>query len=170
MQGMFAHVCRPVCEQRFQTRAVVGEQGPDGLLEAGQIAGQRRHEVVGTFVALGRIVRVGASRLLHQLAQGHRRAPLLCRQPVPVPRQQGDFAGDDTEFRPAAPTQLVATAGNMFASNDRDNPDTNFETADDMGQAAVWICEQPADKYTGQSAYDKDLLNKAGIELKGPFH
>ena len=69
-----------------------------------------------------------------------------------------------------SPEGRVATAGNMFASNDRDNPDTNFETADDMGQAAVWICEQPADKYTGQSAYDKDLLNKAGIELKGPFH
>lgn len=68
-----------------------------------------------------------------------------------------------------SPEGRVATAGNLFASNDRENPNTDFETAHDMGQAAVWICEQPADKFTGQVKYDKDLLNEVGIPLKGPF-
>lgn len=67
-----------------------------------------------------------------------------------------------------SPDTGVRTAGNRMASNDRENPDLNFETADDMGQATVWICEQPVE-YTGRVVYDKPILEAAGIALKGPF-
>ena len=84
-------------------------------------------------------------------------------------RMAASYQDDGISVNVLSPEGRVATAGNMYASNDRDNPDTNFETADDMGQATVWICEQPAEKFTGQVTYDKDLLTKAGIPHKGPF-
>ncbi|GMU40238.1 MAG: short-chain dehydrogenase [Chloroflexota bacterium] len=68
-----------------------------------------------------------------------------------------------------SPRGGVRTPGNRMASNSRENPDLNFEVAHDMGQACVWMCEQPASQYTGNVVYDKDLLTEVGIPHKGPF-
>jgi NAD(P)-dependent dehydrogenase (short-subunit alcohol dehydrogenase family) len=57
-----------------------------------------------------------------------------------------------------APNGGVRTPGLIFAQNDRDNPDLDFETADAMGKAAVWISEQPASAFTGNIVYDTELV------------
>lgn len=84
-------------------------------------------------------------------------------------RMAAMYQGDNISVNVLSPETGVRTAGNRFASNDAQNPDLNFETADDMGQATVWICEQPAKEYTGNILYDKPILEAAGIALKGPF-
>jgi hypothetical protein len=76
---------------------------------------------------------------------------------------------DNISVNVLSPEGGVRTPGNRYASNDRENPDLSFEVADDMGQAAVWICEQPAHQLTGNILFDKPLLREHGIELKGPF-
>ena len=75
---------------------------------------------------------------------------------------------DNISVNVLSPEGGVRTPGNKYAANDRDNPDLTFEVADDMGQAAVWVCEQPP-LYTGNVLFDKPVLREAGIELKGPF-
>jgi NAD(P)-dependent dehydrogenase (short-subunit alcohol dehydrogenase family) len=85
-------------------------------------------------------------------------------------RQAAMLQKDNISVNVLSPDVSVRTPGNKYAANDRDNPDLNFEVADDMGQAAVWICEQPAQEYTGNILFDKLLLQEQGIELKGPFH
>jgi NAD(P)-dependent dehydrogenase (short-subunit alcohol dehydrogenase family) len=85
-------------------------------------------------------------------------------------RMAAMYQEDNISVNVLSPETGVRTAGNRFASNDPQNPDLNFEIADDMGQATVWICEQPAQEYTGRILYDKPVLEAAGIELKGPFH
>jgi citronellol/citronellal dehydrogenase len=84
-------------------------------------------------------------------------------------RMAAMYQAENISVNVLSPEGGVRTAGNRYASNDRENPDLNFETADDMGQATVWICEQPTEAFTGQVVYDKPLLRENGIELKGPF-
>lgn len=84
-------------------------------------------------------------------------------------RQGAMLQKDNISVNVLSPRGGIRTPGNRMASNDRENPDLNFEVADDMGQAAVWICEQPQQEYTGNILYDKDLLTEAGIQWKGPF-
>ncbi len=83
-------------------------------------------------------------------------------------RQAAMLQQDQISVNVLSPLGGVRTPGNKFAANDRDDPDLTFEVADDMGQAAVWICKQPA-LYTGNVLFDKPLLEEQGIELKGPF-
>jgi citronellol/citronellal dehydrogenase len=83
-------------------------------------------------------------------------------------RQAAMLQKDNISVNVLSPEGGVRTPGNKYAANDRDNPDLTFEIADDMGQAAVWVCEQPP-LYTGNVLFDKPLLREAGIELKGPF-
>ena len=85
-------------------------------------------------------------------------------------RQAAMLRKDNISVNVLSPDVSVRTPGNKYAANDRDNPDLNFEVADDMGQATVWICEQPAQEYTGNILFDKLLLQEQRIELKGPFH
>jgi citronellol/citronellal dehydrogenase len=56
-----------------------------------------------------------------------------------------------------SPQGRIKTPGNIMAQNDREHPDLDFETADEMGKAAVWICEQGAKDFTGNIVYDQDL-------------
>jgi NAD(P)-dependent dehydrogenase (short-subunit alcohol dehydrogenase family) len=84
-------------------------------------------------------------------------------------RQAAMLQKDNISVNVLSPEGGVRTPGNRYASNDRENPDLSFEVADDMGQAAVWICEQPAHQLTGNILFDKPLLREHGIELKGPF-
>lgn len=62
-----------------------------------------------------------------------------------------------------SPVGRIKTPGNLFFSNDPEKPDLDFETADAMGKATVWICEQPADKYTGNIVFDEELVSEAGL-------
>jgi NAD(P)-dependent dehydrogenase (short-subunit alcohol dehydrogenase family) len=59
-----------------------------------------------------------------------------------------------------APQGGVKTPGLMFFRNDIQNPIPveEFESADNMGKAAVWICEQPATKLNGSILYDAEVV------------
>jgi len=73
-------------------------------------------------------------------------------------RQAMTLQPENISVNVLSPDGGVRTPGLIFAQNDRENPDLNFETADAMGKAAVWICEQPANEYTGNVVYDKILV------------
>ena len=62
-----------------------------------------------------------------------------------------------------SPNPGIRTPGNIWAKNDPNNPDLNFEHAVAMGKATVWICEQPPKSYTGNIAYDNDICKANGI-------
>lgn len=62
-----------------------------------------------------------------------------------------------------SPEGRIATPGNKFFSNDRDNPDLEFEEAVDMGKAAVWICRQDPRSYTGHILFDTDVVQEQGL-------
>jgi citronellol/citronellal dehydrogenase len=48
---------------------------------------------------------------------------------------------------------LIRTPGNVWAQNDPEQPNLNFDDADWMGRAAVWIAMQPPE-YTGHIVFD----------------
>ena len=50
----------------------------------------------------------------------------------------------------------IHTPGNIFADNDPENPNLEFDDADWMGKAAVWIARQPAE-YTGHIVFDHTM-------------
>src|SRR5712691_8910205 len=51
---------------------------------------------------------------------------------------------------------LIHTPGNIFAQNDPQNPNLEFDDADWMGRAAVWISRQPPE-YTGHIVWDDKM-------------
>lgn len=62
-----------------------------------------------------------------------------------------------------SPKGRIKTPGNIMASNSRENPDLDFESAVNMGKSAVWICEQPANVLNGSVMYDNDLVAAKGL-------
>jgi hypothetical protein len=100
---------RPSLDPRLEARAIAGEQGPHGLLEARQVAADRRGEAIGRLARGADAVRALAltARGLDQLAQGHRRPARLAGQPVPVAWQQGDLARHHAQLRPPAPARRL---------------------------------------------------------------
>jgi citronellol/citronellal dehydrogenase len=62
-----------------------------------------------------------------------------------------------------SPMGRIRTPGNLFFENDRDNPTLEFETADAMGKAAVWMCSQPTSVFTGNNVYDETLCAEQGL-------
>jgi citronellol/citronellal dehydrogenase len=70
---------------------------------------------------------------------------------------------DNIAVNVLSPTGVIRTPGNRFAQNDRENPDLNFESADAMGKAAVWICEQPVGTFTGNIVYDAEFVESKGL-------
>ncbi len=62
-----------------------------------------------------------------------------------------------------SPQGRIKTPGNIFFANDPNNPDLEFEAADNMGKAAVWICEQKAAEFTGNVVYDEEFLKSKGL-------
>ncbi len=107
-QGVVAHIPGPGMQRRFQARAVMREQRPNGLLEARQVTGDGLQEVIGTLAvaALPILVGTGTAGRFHQPAQHHRGPTRLFGQPRPMPRQQRHFAGDH-----AQPGAATATRG-----------------------------------------------------------
>ena len=70
---------------------------------------------------------------------------------------------DNISVNVLSPSGRIKTPGNVFFENTEDNPINEFESADDMGKAAVWICEQPADQLNGALIYDKELVQERGL-------
>jgi NAD(P)-dependent dehydrogenase (short-subunit alcohol dehydrogenase family) len=62
-----------------------------------------------------------------------------------------------------SPQGRIKTPGNVFAQNDKENPDLEFEEAVAMGKATVWICEQDPQKFTGNILFDEDLCREKGL-------
>ena len=62
-----------------------------------------------------------------------------------------------------SPTGRIKTPGNIWATNDREHPDLDFETAEAMGKATVWICEQPPQEYTGNIVFDAEIVAEHGL-------
>jgi citronellol/citronellal dehydrogenase len=62
-----------------------------------------------------------------------------------------------------SPQGRIKTPGNIFAQNDRENPDLEFEEAVAMGKATVWICEQNPQQFTGNILFDEDLCREQGL-------
>lgn len=61
-----------------------------------------------------------------------------------------------------SPQGRIKTPGNIFAQNDPENPDLDFEPADAMAKGARWICEQPP-TFTGHILFDEDLCREKGL-------
>lgn len=78
-------------------------------------------------------------------------------------RQAMVLQADGIAVNTLSPMGRIKTPGNLFASNDKENPTLEFESADYMGKAAVWMCEQPASQFTGQIVYDEDLCKDKGL-------
>ena len=67
-----------------------------------------------------------------------------------------ELQGHKIKVNVLSPQGRIKTPGNVWADNDPDNPTLKFEAAEEMGKAAVWICEQP-NIYTGNILYDQDV-------------
>ncbi len=78
-------------------------------------------------------------------------------------RQAMALQADGIAVNVLSPTGVIRTPGNRFAGNDTENPDLNFESADAMGKAAVWICEQPLVTFTGNVVYDVEMVGSKGL-------
>ena len=71
--------------------------------------------------------------------------------------------GDNISVNVLSPDGFIRTPGSLYAGNDRENPDLAFDTADNMGKAVVWICEQPPREFTGNILYDDQLCEEHGL-------
>ena len=67
---------------------------------------------------------------------------------------------DDISVNVLSPGRLYRTPGQKFAQNDPENPDLNFDDADDMGKATVWICEQSTRDLTGHILRDTEICEE----------
>jgi NAD(P)-dependent dehydrogenase (short-subunit alcohol dehydrogenase family) len=61
-----------------------------------------------------------------------------------------------------SPQGRIKTPGNVFAQNDPENPDLDFEPATAMAKGSRWICEQGPD-FTGHILFDEDLCREKGL-------
>ena len=78
-------------------------------------------------------------------------------------RQAMALQGDNIAVNVLSPNGRIKTPGNLFFENDPENPTLDFETADDMGKATVWMCEQDASSYTGNIVYDEDVVREHNL-------
>ena len=53
----------------------------------------------------------------------------------------------------------IRTPGNIFAENDPEHPNLDFDSSEWMGRAAAWIAMQPA-SYTGHIVFDDDMRDQ----------
>jgi len=61
-----------------------------------------------------------------------------------------------------SPQGRIKTPGNVFAQNDPENPDLDFEPAHAMAKGTRWICEQ-GPEFTGHILFDEDLCREKGL-------
>jgi citronellol/citronellal dehydrogenase len=73
-----------------------------------------------------------------------------------------ELQADNIAVNVLSPQGRIKTPGNLFAGNDRENPDLDFEAAVEMGKGAVWICEQGVE-FTGHILFDQDLCREKAL-------
>jgi NAD(P)-dependent dehydrogenase (short-subunit alcohol dehydrogenase family) len=78
-------------------------------------------------------------------------------------RQAIQLQEDGIAVNVLSPMGRIRTPGNLYAEQDRDNPTLEFEAADAMGKAAVWMCQQTASTFTGNVVYDEELVAAQGL-------
>ena len=71
---------------------------------------------------------------------------------------------DNISVNVLSPQGRIRTPGNIWADNDRENPTLEFEPADKISVAALWICEQPPTEFTGNILFDEDMVRELGLE------
>ena len=74
-----------------------------------------------------------------------------------------EVADENIAVNVLSPQGRIKTPGNIFAQNDKENPDLDFEEAVAMGKATVWICEQDPQQFTGNILFDEDLCREKGL-------
>ena len=101
--------------------------------------------------------------------------------PYPAGRRSGAFYGmikaglerlsqglamelqdDKISVNVLSPQGRIRTPGNIFAENDPKNPTLEFEAADHMGKAALWVCSQPS-SFTGHILFDEEVCRERGL-------
>ena len=65
---------------------------------------------------------------------------------------------DNIAVNVLSPQGRIKTPGNIWAENDRDNPNLDFEIAVAMGKSARWILEQDPRAFTGNILFDEDVV------------
>jgi citronellol/citronellal dehydrogenase len=75
----------------------------------------------------------------------------------------GELQADKIAVNVLSPQGRIRTPGNIFAENDPRNPTLDFEPADKMGKAALWICEQQPPTFTGHILFDEILCREKGL-------
>lgn len=73
-----------------------------------------------------------------------------------------ELQADGISVNVLSPQGRIKTPGNLFAQNDREHPNLEFETAEYMAKGALWICQQPP-TYTGNIKFDEDLCREQGL-------
>ena len=73
-----------------------------------------------------------------------------------------ELQSENIKVNVLSPQGRIKTPGNIWADNDPDNPSLEFEAADEMGKATVWVCEQSIE-FTGNILYDQDLCKEKGL-------
>ena len=73
-----------------------------------------------------------------------------------------ELQSDNIKVNVLSPQGRIKTPGNIWADNDPDNPTLEFEAADEMGKAGVWVCEQ-SNEYTGNILFDQDVCRENNL-------
>ena len=73
-----------------------------------------------------------------------------------------ELQADNIKVNVLSPQGRIKTPGNIWAENDPENPSLEFEAAEEMGKAGVWICEQPT-TYTGHILFDQDVCSEQNL-------
>jgi hypothetical protein len=104
-----ANIRGPGGDQRAELATVVGEEGPGGFFEAGEVAGHGGEEVVGGFLCRADAVTVAAGfpGFVDEAAEGNGGSARLVVQPIPMAGEQRDFAGDDAELGTAPAARFL---------------------------------------------------------------
>ena len=73
-----------------------------------------------------------------------------------------ELQSDNIKVNVLSPQGRIKTPGNIWADNDPANPTLEFEAADEMGKAGVWVCEQ-SNEYTGNILFDQDVCRENNL-------
>ena len=73
-----------------------------------------------------------------------------------------ELQDDNISVNVLSPDGRIKTPGNVWAQNDRENPNLEFEDAWEMAKGVAWICQQGIE-FTGQIRFDKELCAEKGL-------
>ena len=79
--------------------------------------------------------------------------------------QARDLQDENIAVNVLSPEGRILTPGSLYPEQDRENPSMDFEAADKMGLATVWICEQNPKEFTGNILYDEKLCAEQSLSV-----